>query len=157
VKVYERILVALDGSELAERSLPHAEALAERFGAELTLVRAVVLSPVRAAGAVVIAPAGPGPLIDPTPHQEAERLDALDYLERLADQIRGRGFRIQTEVRAGAAAHVIAGLADELAVGLVVMTSHGRSGLERAILGSVTDEVLRHAPCPVLVVPARSA
>jgi len=154
--VYERILVALDGSELAERSLPPAEALAERFEAELILVRAIVLSALRAAGAVVIAPAGPGPIVDPTPHLEEERLEALAYLDNVADQLRGRGRVVSTETRSGGAGQVIVDLANELDVGLVVMTTHGRSGLERAILGSVTDEVLRHAPCPVIVVPARS-
>jgi nucleotide-binding universal stress UspA family protein len=155
--VYERILVALDGSELAERSLPPAEALAERFGAELILVRAVVLSTLRAAGAVVVAPAGPGPIVDPTPHLEEERIEASQYLDALADQLRSRGRLVKTEMRSGAAGKVIVDLANELEAGLIVMTTHGRSGLERVILGSVTDEVLRHAPCPVLVVPARSA
>ena len=165
--MYRRILVALDGSDVAERILPHVEALADRFGSVLTLVRATpgVGAVVAAtgtgagpmAGEVVAATgAGGGPMdgevVDPTPIIEAERQEAAAYLDAAAARLRGRGLTVDCDRPEGPAGEQVVGRARELGADLIAMTTHGRGGLERLVFGSVADAVLRSAPCPVLLV-----
>ncbi len=164
-RLYTHILVALDGSEFAERILPYVEELAEKFGSTLTLVQATVsatsLVSTTAPGA---APAA-GPLVGPAPVGttpanpmeivEAQRREASNYLSQLAERFRGRNFAVNYEHQEGPAAEVILERARELGVDLIAMTTHGRSGLGRLVLGSVADEVMRHALCPVLLVRIR--
>src|SRR5688500_4151693 len=149
--MFARLLVALDGSEIAERVLPYAEALAERFGASVTLLRATP-----SAGALLAETAGAipvgGPVLDPTPIAEAERREAAGYLAAVADRLRGKGIEVRVEQPEGAADEILVRRAGELGADLIAMTTHGRGGLERLVFGSVADAVLRHAPCPVLLV-----
>ena len=149
--MYRRILVALDGSELAERILPHVEALSEKFGAAVTLLRATTppetLLAATAQGGTVVEPP-----IDPTPVVEAEEEDAENYLRAVADRLRRDGVTIDAEHSEGDPAQTILSRARELPADLIAMTTHGRGGLGRVVFGSVADEVLRHASCPVLLV-----
>ena len=92
------------------------------------------------------------PPMDPTPIVEAENDAARDYLSNVGQQLRGHGLTVDTEYPEGDAADVIVRRAKELGVSLILMTTHGRSGLARAVFGSVADAVLRHAPCPVMLV-----
>jgi nucleotide-binding universal stress UspA family protein len=154
--MYTRIIVALDGSELAERVLPYVEALAEKFGSAVILLRATAPPEVLAASA-----AGTGPPlmpadrpmpVDPTPIIEAERQEAASYLGMLAGRLRRRGLAVTHEHHEGLAADVIVARARESRAALIAMTTHGRGGLGRLLFGSTADAVLRHAPCPVLLV-----
>jgi nucleotide-binding universal stress UspA family protein len=149
--MYARILVALDGSELAERILPHVEALAEKLGSAVTLLRAIpspgIILAEAAPGAVPVA----GPVVDVTPLVEAERREAGAYLDAVAERLRARGVTVETEQSEGPAHEVIVARARELSAGLVAMTTHGRGGLSRLFFGSVAEAVLREAPCPVLL------
>lgn len=150
--MYDRILVALDGSEVAERVLPYVEALAARFGSTVSLLRATtapgtIIAQTTAGGGMV----APG-IIDPTPIIEAERQEANAYLRALAERLRGAGLAVQAESAEGPADEVILQRAAELPAALVAMTTHGRGGFGRLVFGSVADAVLRHAPCPVLLV-----
>ena len=142
--MYSRIIVPLDGSEQAGRALPHAEALASRLGASLTILRAT-LSPSMLVSAE----------IDPAPLIERDRLDAGEYTVALEERLRYRGLSVATEIPPGPAAAAIIEEARQVGATLIVMTTHGRSGLGRAVYGSVADEVLRKAPCPLLLVPLR--
>jgi nucleotide-binding universal stress UspA family protein len=155
--MYERILVPLDGSDLAQQVLPHVEPLAEKLGSTLILVRAIIvpgaLIPGTAAGAGVVA----GPIVDPAPIIEADRLAAAGYLAALADRLQVRGFAVEPEQAEGSAHEVIVERAIHHRVGLIAMTTHGRGGLGRLVFGSVADAVLRAAPCPVLLVRASQA
>ena len=150
--MYKRILVALDGSELAERILPHVRALAERFGSAVTLVRAT--TPV----ATIIAQAGVGAepavvtAIDPDQLVESERTEAAGYLESLAERLRRQGLDVACQQSEGSPADVILEHARSLPAELVALTTHGRGGIGRMVFGSVAEEVLRSAPCPVLLV-----
>ncbi|MBI3968672.1 MAG: universal stress protein [Chloroflexi bacterium] len=149
--MYKNILVALDGSELAERALPHAEALAQQFGSTVTLVRAS-----RPPSTIVTASAG-DPMIgtvDPAPIVQDERQEAMEYLVTTAKQLGSRGLPIVYEQPEAPPGEVIVQRARELGADLIAMTTHGRGGLGRVIFGSVADQVLRHAPCPVLIVHA---
>jgi len=146
--MYERILTALDGSELAERILPHVEALALKFGASVVLVRAVPVmeQTVRAQAGLA---AG---YVDPTPVIEADRREAAQYLERIAERLIGGGLAVVWKQPEGSAAEAILEHARGSSADLIALTTHGRSGLGRVVFGSVADDVLRRAPCPVLLV-----
>ena len=151
--MYEHLLVALDGSAAAERVLGHAEALAGAFGSRITLVRAMLAPETLLAQT---ASPGPGvgdvaPAMDPTPILKADHEAATEYLDGVAARLRARDLRVDVEHPEGNAADVIVERSRALAVDLILMTTHGRSGLGRVVFGSVADSVLRHAQCPVLL------
>jgi nucleotide-binding universal stress UspA family protein len=150
--MYNRILVALDGSVIAGEALPHAQALAKEFGSTVLLLRATTppeeVTPAAAAG---LAPAS-GPLVDPTPIIEAELRAATTNLAAMAEVLESAGVAVKCIQRDGHPAEVILEEARERNVDLIAMTTHGRGGMARLAFGSVADEVLRHAPCPVLLV-----
>ena len=129
------ILVPLDGSPLSERALPYAERLAEVTSARIVLCRALA----------VFAP------------RPADDLDSADearaYLQRLAEQLSNNGRTVETALLWGEAAPEILKQVRSAQAQLVVMGTHGRSGIGRWLYGSVADEVLRHATVPILLVP----
>jgi nucleotide-binding universal stress UspA family protein len=141
-----RVIVSLDGSEFSEAALPVAQTLARRLGAELVLVR-VVPAPEHAIfdeqGRMVAS-------ID----QEAERLkyEGQDYLREVASRLATNGLTIRQEVRVGDAATSIVAASQEGCAALVIMATHGRTGLGRLILGSVAGAVLRQGNVPLLLV-----
>jgi nucleotide-binding universal stress UspA family protein len=147
----QRILVPLDGSPLAEQALPVAAELAQRAGAELALVQSVFW-----AQAPVIDPAGYGGAFAVAGLIEQAEADAHAYLEQAGRPLVERGLVVQTAVRFEPAADAILSVASEREADLIVMSTHGRSGLGRWVLGSVADRVLRAAigaidgtcPCP---------
>ena len=152
--MYNRILVALDGSPAAEHVLVHAEALAGAFGSQITLLRAT-LSP-----EMLLAQSGAGdasvgqlaPAIDPEPVMEADHDSAVEYLNGVAARLRTANLNVEIETPEGPANSVIVDRAAELKADVILMTTHGRSGLGRLVFGSTADSVLRHASCPVLLV-----
>jgi len=138
---FQTFLVPHDFSEDADAALDLAVELARRFGSRLHLLHAYqqpvdVLSPYGAA-----VPGNIGPEL---------RAAALARLRKLAVSIEG----LQTEVHAveGPPAVVIAEQAEAIGADLVVMGTHGRTGLRHLLLGSVAERTLRSAPCPVLTV-----
>jgi nucleotide-binding universal stress UspA family protein len=152
--MYDHLLVALDGSPAAERVLEHAEALATAFGSTITLLRATI-SP-----EMVITETAGGdgtvgdlaPSLDPEPIVEADEQSATEYLTGVLERLRQRNLTVNVEHVEGPADQVIVERATALGVNLILMTTHGRGGLGRVFFGSVADAVLRHAPCPVLLV-----
>jgi nucleotide-binding universal stress UspA family protein/CBS domain-containing protein len=155
-KPYRHIMIPLDGSQLAEQVLPHVEPLAKKFGSRLTLLRAV--SPDEdsfLAGASVGVVAVGVPTTEPEPITQERRLRASRYLGRIKDRLEARGLAVDCEQPEGLpAAAIIVGRARRLGVDLIAMATHARSGVDRAVFGSVADAVLRSAPCPVLLVRA---
>ena len=152
--MYEHLLVGLDGSPAAERALDHAEALAIAFRSDVTLLRAVVsaetlIAQTSASSSSVGEVVQP---VDPMPILEADHAAAAEYLEVAAARLRAHGLTVNLELPEGPAADEIVERARALNVSLIVMTTHGRSGLARAFFGSVADSVLRHASCPVLLI-----
>lgn len=141
--MYELILLTLDGSPLAELAVPHAVALARAFGARLELLGVV---PVSHEQALVQGAAGVG--------GEAQRTEAGDYLTSIVSQLRDEGLEANWTVRMGNVAQEILDHAEACDADLLVLSSHGRSGLGRWVYGSVADRVLRHATIPVLLVRA---
>src|SRR5436309_5325667 len=91
--MYTHLLVPLDGSAAAEAALPHAQALADKFDARVTVIRVTVAPETLIAETATGAPGVPeaGPLIDPTPVVEAEQQEASGYLQRLTDRLKSSG------------------------------------------------------------------
>ena len=117
--------------------------MAERFGSELHLVH--VLSE--------IIPAGPDPLLMPVmPPQfyEESEARAKETLKHLLQPAWGKPASLTTAVRWGSPVEAIVDYCKELAIDLVVIATHGRTGLSHVLLGSVAERIVREAPCPVL-------
>src|SRR5205823_768226 len=124
--MYSHLLVPLDGSTEAELALPHAQAVAERFGARVTLIRVTVAPETLIAEAATGAPGVPeaGPLLDPTPVVEAEQEEAKSYLAGVVERLRTSGLQLTAETPEGAAPHTIVDRAREVGADLIVMTTH---------------------------------
>ena len=141
--MYKKILVPLDGSELAERALDHAEKLAEPFDAEIILFQVVPLVPIYAAPEFVTS------FVVDEKQMEAAQI----YLTNLAEELKKRGFRVTEKLKAGSLVAVeIIDFAKESGVDLIVMCTHGHSGISRWVLGSVAHKVLTRAETPVLLI-----
>jgi len=146
--MYRRIVVPLDGSELAEAALPQAEGLAKLTGAPLLLLRVIDASRLDRYG-------GYGVAFDLTVYDgliEEERTAGREYLEGIQRQVAGRGLQVEIEQREGPAAREILAAAGE--GDLIAMASHGRGGLARWFMGSVAEDVVRRSDVPVLLVRA---
>jgi nucleotide-binding universal stress UspA family protein len=146
--MFDKLVIPLDGSRLAERALAPATALAKHYGAVLHLVRVPVLSRV-----FVAAEAGYG-LLYPDQSMDIERSEAARYLEAVQNEEELRDLPINGHVVEGDVAGSVVDTAAQIEAGLVVMSSHGYSGLTRWLMGSVAERVLRAAPCPVWIVRA---
>jgi nucleotide-binding universal stress UspA family protein len=137
-----RILVGLDGSPLAETILDPVRALALRLGAEVVLLHVThVPEMVRAAE--------PGPTLDEIVARERERAET--YLEGAARKVREAGLAVQTAVSAGEAAAEIVRYAERERIDLIALATHGRSGMQRWLYGSVADAVLHTTSTPLLL------
>jgi len=146
--MYQNILVTLDGSPLAEQALPHAVALAKKFDANLHIVRVVV----------------PIALIAPTPteydisetYRRACLREAHDYLQNFNTKYGGELKNpIQVQVLEGVVVDCVLEYADEQHIDMIVMATHGRSGIGRWFYGSVAERVLRAARVPVALIRAQ--
>lgn len=145
---YRRLVVPLDGSDLAEQALPYAEVLARLAGVPLRLVR--VIDPAHLGtplGALLSSDALTLELL-----LEDERIAARDSLEPIAQNLRDRGQVVTVEYRRGPAAHEL--LAATQPGDMLVMVTHGRGGLGRWFMGSVAEAVIRRATVPVFLVRA---
>ena len=133
------ILVPLDGSILAETALPPAIALAGQHGAKLVLLRA--------------AEAHTRPMADPIEAQVLTVRGAEDYLAGLRGRVTQAGIAsVETSVWYGPPAEAIVEAARFRGADLIVMSSHGRTGLGRLVLGSVAETVLRATRVPILLI-----
>jgi nucleotide-binding universal stress UspA family protein len=139
----KRILVPLDGSALAEAAIAKATEVAGD-GCTLMLLRA--------------AEAHTLPGVDPTEAQVEVVRDAEEYLAAVATRLKEQGIdRVETSVWYGPAASAIVEAARLRKADLIVMSTHGRSGLGRLILGSVAESVLRGTATPILLLRAPGA
>jgi len=141
-----KILVPLDGSELSAEILPVVKRLAGPL--DLSIVLLHVVEPTH--------PAARGEVSARLEEMARLRLiDADGYLAKVADSLQAKGLRVRYAVRVGRAVDVIPEYARNEEIGLIAMTTHGRSGLGRLFFGSVAEQVLRTATVPVLVWKAR--
>lgn len=170
--MYERILVPLDGSKLAECALPYVEKLAKGCGSQEVIlvsvteqIRARTAAPearervhgMPMVGTTIIDsympnPAGTGGSVVIT-YGKKER-QAQRYLDRVAKGLKAKGITVRTEVLSWPPAEAIASYADQSNADIIVMSSHGRSGPSKWAYGSVADKVFRSSCIPVLMVRA---
>ena len=142
----ERILLPLDGSQLAESALPHAVTCAQATGSRLTLVNVLQTSDIH----IDI------PSVDPLDWR-LRKMEAKLYLEEMAERLSAEGVRVETVLLQGEAAESITQLAKEKEADLIVMASHGRSGLNGWNLSSTVQKVILATHTSVMVVPAYRA
>lgn len=143
------IAVALDGSEESDAAVPHAANLARALDAELHLVRVIIYP------SEVASPYLPQTVALNQSVLESSRELASTTLKEQAAKLRGEGLNVQVHVTEDVqAAKGITRGASESGAGVIVMGTHGRGGLRRAMLGSTADKVVRSARVPVLVIPA---
>ncbi len=147
--MYKRILVPLDGSDLAEQVLPYVRPLARATEAEIRLIR-VVDTPINEV-AFATHPQYYRGLMD------AESKAASEYLAEQAQSLEKDGFLVSHGVVEGHPAPAIAGEADQKPDTLIAMSSHGRSGLSRWLLGSVTNQLILTSSHPLLLVRSQES
>ncbi len=143
--MYRKILVPLDGSKVAEGVLPHAKVLAYSEGAELILLT------VGANPALDFAFSDPG-LAQGAVEEQEER--SKKYIDKIESELKSAGFKTSTVLRIGSVADVILGVAEELQVDVIAMSTHGRTGPARWLLGSIAERVVRSSKVPVLLIRA---
>jgi len=149
--MYQKILVPLDGSELSECSLAHVKAIASGCHVpEVILLR--VHEPLPQDG-MMYAQLGDGWQDN---FRKSRHSGAQQYLDNIAAELSKSGMSVSSEIVEGTAAEAILDFAKKNNVDLIMMSTHGRSGVARWALGSVADRVVRHAMVPVLVIASPS-
>ena len=159
--VYAKILVTLDGSKLAELALHHAEQIAQPethihvlsvVSEDYVIETGISLAHGMNADFSLSSQQLPSPqdVIDPKTLQKR-----VEYLRQASDWLKDKGFVVTVEARPGKPIDEIVKVAAD-SFDLIVMATHGRTGLSKFVLGSVTEGVLRRSPCPVLVISAHS-
>lgn len=144
----KRIVVPVDFSEAGRPALLYAKSFAKLADASLCLVH--VMEPIYSGGQIY-----PGPRIDYV------QLDTAAMRERVSRELGSlqsgilRGIKTNFEIREGSAFHEIVTVASDLRADLIIMATHGYTGLKHIVMGSTTERVVRHAACPVLVVRSR--
>lgn len=151
--MFETIVVPLDGSPLAEEALPTAQALQEKFGSRVVIVRAVdsVSHLMAQQAALYETPSGAAAGVELIGEVvEEEKDESTHYFDELTKRMPwlAAAERVTLE---GAAAEVIVATASEKQASVIIMSSHGRGGLGRLVFGSVADAVLRESHVPVLL------
>jgi len=144
--MYKKILVPLDGSELAKKALIEAEKLANYLGAEIILFQVATFMPIY----------GSPELVTPLIIDEKQKETAEKYLSNLAEELKKKGLRVTVMVRTGqqVAAEII-DFAKEVGADLIVMCTHGRSGITRWVLGSTAHKVVIRAETPILLLRSK--
>ena len=159
--MYSRIVAPLDGSTLALQALPYARLIAASTGATLVLVKALNTPP-----ADLMSLAAEGSTADavpstPTPEhwaglRERARADSARQLDDAAGPARRQGLNVETVLKEGDPVEAIAEEADKDEQTLIAMSTHGRSGVGRWLMGSVTDRVVREGKHATLIVRAQA-
>ncbi len=135
--MFDKILVPLDGSKLAERIVPMVEGLAKIHNAQVTLIR------------VALAHSFPG--VDAVQHQVNVVREAEEYLAKIESNLKSVGVKVNSVVRYGNDAQEIIDHARDRGFDLIAMSTHGRTGLGQFMLGSVATKLLHGATVPVLL------
>ncbi len=136
----KRVLYPTDFSDFSKKALPFAESLARQFGATLVLFHATEVP-------VMLPDALPEAAMQLGPQLEAEAKTLIDNMRQGIP-----GINVEAEVRIGPAASEISAFAQSTEVDVIVVPTHGRSGLSRMLFGSVAEKVVRLAKCPVLTI-----
>jgi nucleotide-binding universal stress UspA family protein len=148
-----KILLATDGSREAQLAATTAADLAKSTGSELHVLHVGEAANPYAEGVGLAGAEAAVPRLEGEPKGgEFERL-ARDVLDAEADRVRSAGGAVaQAHLSKGKVDHEVVTFAEEIGAGLIVLGSRGWGGIRRALMGSVSDSVVRHSHCPVLVV-----
>jgi len=147
--MFEKILICLDGSDLAEQVLPFATEIARRFGSKLVLLEVT---------------ATPSAVVEPTtgyyhaPSTAAivrREEEASDYLAAVATRLESEGLTVEYLTQPGSPGRTIVNYAEDNGIGLIALATHGRSGFGRIAFGSVADFVMKSSGLPNLVIRPR--
>ena len=155
--MFEKILIPLDGSKISESALPYAEDLVSKLSpkAKIDVILVHILPkahPVYTAGEIV-----PRVVYDEE-HYEMAKKRAMEYLDNAGEGLRSRGATVIPRVQIGDASEGIIKIAEETNADLIIMSTHGRSGISRWAFGSVAEKVLhRKTKVPILIVKASSS
>ncbi len=148
--MYKKMLVPLDGSELSEASLTHVIALTKSCQVpEVILIR--VREPLDAGVRQRLS----GDLAKQL--DEAYNDETKEYLSKISNYLADKGIKAETVAVAGSAAESILSYSKENSIDLIVMSSHGRTGIARWAFGSVAEKVLRQSVVPVLIIPHKTS
>lgn len=166
--MFEKILVCLDGSSLAEQILPYVTEEAIRFRSKVVLLHVITtqitiphsdigyeFSPTRATKP---GHRGTSKATEPTSTEvqlqavKKEDTEATVYLTNVAQSLRKRGLHVETVTIQGQTGEAIVNYADRSDTGLIALATHGRGGLGRAVFGSVADYVIRQSCLPLLLI-----
>jgi nucleotide-binding universal stress UspA family protein len=154
--MFERILVCLDGSELAEQILPYATEQALRFNSKLTLLQVVTMPSSVYTASVAGELPQTGDMI--AKQIQTHEVEARAYLDRVTKSLLKKGMNVEYVIlgplQPGKA---IVKYAQDNAIDLICIATHGRSGLGRVVFGSVADLVLRESGLPILVIKPKEA
>ncbi len=156
--MFTTILVPLDGSRLSAKAIPYAIEIASKFDADVTLLQVVkATSPIIGVGLTGVA--SPSTIdMEMKIALEQDRkntLSARRYLQRQVRRLRVKGIKGSYKTVLGTPTNSITTFCHQNHVDLVIMTTHGKSGFNRAILGSVSDAVVRQSGVPVLLIKSR--
>ncbi len=147
-RLVKRILVPLDGSRIGEAAIPHTEELARALGTEVEFFQVLEL-PIVVSGRFIEGE------FQVTPQEMRKgKASGIAYLDDVGKTLKERGIRISAAVVSGSPAEQIMRWAEERAIDLIAMSTHGRSGIGRWVFGSVTDKVIHTGDTPVLIVRA---
>jgi len=145
--MYKKILVPLDGSELAEQVLPHVQALVQGGNVEEIIFLRVVEQQMRSMGVEYV-----------LSEEEENKIlsgrmaDAEEYLQQLTNRHQKPGVKLSKKIEKGRADESIVEYATQEHADMIVMATHGRSGVGRWLMGSVADRVVRWSCIPVLLI-----
>ena len=151
--MFSKILIPLDGSKSSEKAVPYARHLAKLDNAEILLV--MIPDELWSGG---IPSAGMGPYMGmgaypiPQDYIETRLRHDKEYLANLQVEVERDGISVTTHCPSGDPASEVLELAEREGCDLIVLTSHGRTGIKRFLIGSVAEKVARHSSCPVLIV-----
>lgn len=145
--MYRKMLIPLDGSDLAECSLEHAKAIAQGCSVpEIVLFQVIEPFSLAAMSALSEADADTVARV-----REQNQQDAREYLSKVESKLMEQGIATRTVSLEGRPADEILSYAEKNDVDLIIMSTHGRSGLSRFFFGSVAEKVSRHSLVPVLL------
>lgn len=141
--MYKKILVPLDGSELSEAVLPHAKAIAKSEGAEIILLRVPLMPAIEFYSRE--------PLIAAKIFEE-EQAEAQKYVNGKMDELKKEKIEVQAITQNGPVPDTILAVAEDSHADMIAMSTHGRTGVTRWLLGSVADKIVHHAHIPVMLI-----
>ncbi len=154
--MYHKIMVPLDGSELAECVLPHVEAFISGCQVkQIVFVRVIDPTPLTVKGSYVTSKDDLEKLEASSKKiEENRKSSAAEYLKQVVSRMKSDGVELTTDVMVGKPADALVDYTEENNVDLILIATHGRSGVSRWVRGSIAERILRASKVPVLMVRA---